>query len=114
MGKLTDITAAQSSGFAIGEQGLLEFIDDLNDRRAARSNNERYHPIRDKLTGILGMATHRLPSRMKRDAPSQRYAMLGPDAAVRAGYPKDPPWRPRGDELAQMVRNSAARLSAPR
>jgi len=111
MGKLTDITST-AGGHAIGDLGLLELIDELNDRRAASRNPERYHPIRDRASGALAMTTHRLPSRMDRGTPSQCYASLGPEAAVRAGYPRDQRWRPAHGETATVIGRAAQDLRA--
>lgn len=69
MPKLIDDTGG--GGVPIGEEGVLHFIDELNEKRARLGFAQRYQPVRveGKLTGEY----HTVPFE-DRFKPSRRYA----------------------------------------
>lgn len=57
----------------IGEDGLLRFIDEMNEIRARSGNRFRLEPCR-KDNGVLGMRDHyAVPRPHPATAPSERY-----------------------------------------
>lgn len=80
MPKLIDYSDSRAE--PIGNDGLLQFIDELNDMRRLSGNRFRYEPFQ-KDENVLGMREHyAFPRPARPDTPSPRYA--GPRlAAVR-------------------------------
>jgi hypothetical protein len=73
MPKLIDHNPNQTPQ-GIGEEGLLYFIDEVNEIRARSSNRFRMRPVR-KDNGVLGMEDHYAISRpLRPDTPSERFA----------------------------------------
>jgi hypothetical protein len=60
---------------AIGNDGLLRFIDEINDIRARSGNRFRFEPSMDRETGILKMREHlAIPRHADPGTPSPLYS----------------------------------------
>ena len=74
MAKLIDHNA-DSKGPPIGEDGLLRFIDEINDIRAKSGNRFRFQPSIDRDRDVLEMKEHLgIPRPADRYTRSPRYA----------------------------------------
>ncbi len=72
MPKLID--HSPSNPAAIGNEGLLLFIDEVNDIRARAGNRYRFEPSVDRSSGVLKMREHLGIARPARaNTPSPRY-----------------------------------------
>jgi hypothetical protein len=73
MAKLIDHNA-DSKGPPIGVDGLLRFIDEINEIRAKSGNRFRFEPSMDQDRGVLEMKEHLgIPRPAEPYTPSPRY-----------------------------------------
>jgi hypothetical protein len=73
MAKLTDNSFTRAP---IGNDGLLRFIDEMNEIRARSGQRHRYRPM-DRGDGVLAMEEHfAVPPPVKATSPSPRFSNL--------------------------------------